>query len=54
MICLVGYTGFVGFDIMAKAKFDASFNSKNINNTFGTNPDLLVLALSAVGYNLFD
>lgn len=39
---IVGYTGFVGSNICASAKFDAYYNSKNIEEAFGTNPDLLV------------
>lgn len=39
---LVGYTGFVGSNICQSYKFDALYNSKNINEAFGTNPDLLV------------
>jgi hypothetical protein len=44
MKSLVGYTGFVGSNIADKANFDALFNSKNISDAFGTNPDLLVFA----------
>lgn len=46
MIALVGYTGFVGSNIYASAgdKIDAVFNSKNIEEAFGTNPDLLIYA----------
>lgn len=39
---IVGYTGFVGSNICASTKFDAYYNSKNIDDAFGTNPDLLV------------
>ena len=41
---LVGYTGFVGSNIYAATDFDAVYNSKNIEEAFGTNPDLLVYA----------
>lgn len=44
MEILVGYTGFVGSNILAKKKFDMLFDSKNINNSFGSNPDILVYA----------
>ena len=39
---IVGYTGFVGSNICVTTKFDAYYNSKNIEEAFGTNPDLLV------------
>jgi hypothetical protein len=39
---LVGYTGFVGSNISNKYKFENLYNSKNIEEAFGTNPDLLV------------
>ena len=42
MKVLVGYTGFVGSNILKKTKFDMLFNSKNIEEAFGTNPDLLI------------
>lgn len=41
---LVGYTGFVGSNIYAAGKIDAAYNSKNIEQAFGTNPDLLIYA----------
>ena len=44
MKSLVGYTGFVGSNIAAKADFDNIYNSKNIADAFGTKPDLLVYA----------
>ena len=44
MNILVGYTGFVGSNIYAKGDFDAVYNSKNITEAYGTNPDLLVYA----------
>lgn len=39
---LVGYTGFVGSNIVAKHHFDGLYNSKNIKDAYGVNPDLLV------------
>lgn len=39
---IVGYTGFVGSNLCASTKFDAYYNSKNIEEAFGTCPDLLV------------
>ena len=39
---LVGYTGFVGSNIYAKSNFDGLYNSKNIREAYGRNPDLLV------------
>lgn len=42
MNILVGYTGFVGSNIYAKGEFDAVYNSKNIEQAFGTNPELLI------------
>lgn len=44
MKALVGYTGFVGGNIDRKADFDARYNSKNIQEAYGTRPDLLVYA----------
>lgn len=46
MIALVGYTGFVGNNIYASAgsEIDAVYNSKNIEEAYGTNPDLLIYA----------
>lgn len=41
MISLVGYTGFVGSNLAASASFDGLYNSKNISEAFGTNPDVL-------------
>lgn len=41
MISLVGYTGFVGSNLAASCKFDGLYNSKNIEQAFGTNPDVL-------------
>lgn len=44
MVSLVGYTGFVGSNIYAcgKDKIDKVYNSKNIEEAFGTAPDLLI------------
>ena len=39
---IVGYSGFVGSNIVAKHTFDGQFNTKNIAESFGGNPDLLV------------
>ena len=46
MNALVGYTGFVGSNIYASAgnAIDAVYNSKNIGNAYGINPDLLIYA----------
>ena len=44
MKALVGYTGFVGSNLYAKGKFDKVYNSKNIKEAYGTNPELLIYA----------
>ena len=44
MDALVGYTGFVGSNLAANHPFDCLYNSKNIEEAFGTRPDLLVYA----------
>lgn len=44
MNSLIGYTGFVGSNIAAKANFQGLYNFKNIGDAFGTCPDLLVFA----------
>ena len=44
MNVLVGYTGFVGSNLYAEGQFDAVFNSKNIHEAYGLNPDLLIYA----------
>ena len=44
MKALVGYTGFVGSNLVLSTKFDAMYNSKNIKAAYGTKPDLLVYA----------
>ena len=44
MTALVGYTGFVGSNILegSGGKTDALYNSRNIEEAFGTKPDLLI------------
>lgn len=42
MKALVGYTGFVGSNIYEAGQFDAVYNSQNIEEAYGTNPDLLI------------
>ena len=46
MTALVGYTGFVGSNIFAAAgsEIDAVYNSKNIREADGTQPDLFIYA----------
>jgi len=44
MKALVGYTGFVGSNIYAAGDFDTVYNSKNIQEAYGTRPDLLIYA----------
>lgn len=44
MNALVGYTGFVGSNLYETGCFDAIYNSKNIEKSYGTSPDLLVYA----------
>lgn len=46
MNALVGYTGFVGSNIYASAgsEIDLVYNSKNIEQAYGTNPNLLIYA----------
>ena len=39
---LVGYTGFVGSNLLDTHKFDGLFKSANISDAFGEQPDLLV------------
>ena len=41
---IVGYTGFVGQNLCLSHEFDARYNSKNIADAFGAEPDLLVYA----------
>ena len=42
MKAIVGYTGFVGSNIYAAGTFEAAYNTKNISDSFGSAPDLLV------------
>ena len=44
MNVLVGYTGFVGSNLYQYGQFDRVFNSKNIEEAYGLQPDLLVYA----------
>lgn len=46
MIALVGYTGFVGSNIYSAAgnEIEGLYNSRNINEAYGTTPDLLIYA----------
>lgn len=44
MNALVGYTGFVGSNLYMSGDFDAVYNSRNIEEAYGTQPDLLVYA----------
>lgn len=44
MEVLVGYTGFVGSNLNLQHKFDKVYNSKNISEAYGTNPELLIYA----------
>lgn len=39
---IVGYTGFVGTNLCLSFGFDAKYNSKNVEQAFGTKPDLLI------------
>ena len=41
---LVGYTGFVGSNIVSKKSFQGLYNSKNIQSAYNTTPNLLVYA----------
>ena len=41
MKALVGYTGFVGSNLAATGDFDGLYNSKNVKEAYGTNPDVL-------------
>lgn len=46
MKALIGYTGFVGSNIYeaANGEINAVYNSKNIEEAYGTNPELLIYA----------
>lgn len=39
---IVGYTGFVGGNIYLMGSFDGVYNSQNIQEAYGTNPELLI------------
>ena len=39
---LVGYSGFVGSNLCSETKFDGLYDSKNVKESYGANPDLLV------------
>lgn len=41
---IVGYTGFVGQNLCLSHPFEYKYNSKNITDSFGTDPDILVYA----------
>lgn len=41
MVSLVGYTGFVGSNLAESFAFDGLYNSKNIEQAYGTCPDIL-------------
>ena len=43
-IDLVGYTGFVGSNLLLSYKFDHIYNSKNIESAYNTQPDIIVYA----------
>lgn len=42
MKTLVGYTGFVGSNLCKEIKFEGLYNSKNIQEAYGTAPELLI------------
>ena len=42
MDILIGFTGFVGSNLQSQHKFERVYNSSNIKDAFGTNPDLCV------------
>jgi len=44
MNAIVGYTGFVGSNLYTPERFGAAWNSRNIAEAYGTEPDLLVYA----------
>ena len=41
---LVGYTGFVGSNLSCQYDFTERYNSKNIEDAYGSKPDLLIYA----------
>lgn len=44
MTALVGYTGFVGSNLYMSGQIDRAYNSKNIEEAYGLQPDLLLYA----------
>ena len=44
MNAIVGYTGFVGSNLFASGAYDRGYNTKNIEEAYGSGPDLLVYA----------
>jgi hypothetical protein len=42
MKSIVGYTGFVGSNLVQQTDFDGLFNSQNVASAYGTKPDLLI------------
>lgn len=44
MRILVGYSGYVGSNLMQQIKFDKVFNSKNISDSYDLKPDLCIYA----------
>lgn len=44
MNALVGYTGFVGSNLYKAGEIDAAYNTKNIEEAYGTEPDILIYA----------
>ena len=44
MNAIVGYSGFVGSNLYTPDRFQAAFNSKNIEEAYGLKPDILVYA----------
>ncbi len=39
---LVGYSGFVGSNICSSTEFDGLYDASNVEESYGTNPDILV------------
>lgn len=44
MNALVGYTGFVGSNLYETGEIDAAYNTRNIAEAYGTEPELLIYA----------
>jgi hypothetical protein len=42
MKSIVGYTGFVGSNLVQQTDFDGFYNSQNVTAAYGTRPDLLI------------